>query len=86
VMLVQNELQSSGLDRPGKEEQREPGPCCRSLRCPICPVAGTMSVGSVSKVCVHTAPSCCLVFADFLRCMLCNRGHINWYMKIKLKV
>jgi len=86
AMLVWNELQSCGLDRPGKEGQREPGPCCRSLSCPIHPVAGTMSVGPVSEVCVHTAPSHCLVFADFFGCMLCNQGHINWYMKSKLNM
>ena len=42
--------------------------------------------GPVSEVCVHTAPSHCLVFADFFGCMLCNQGHINWYMKSKLNM
>jgi len=70
AMLVQNELQSSRLDRPGKEGR---GSQARALlREP-----GTMSVGSISEVCVHTTPSYCLVFADFLGHMLCSQGHIN---------
>jgi len=74
----------SMLWKPRIEEERELGPCCRNLSGPIHPVAGTMLVGSPSKVHVHTTLSCCLVLADFLRRFAIR--DIKWYMQSKPKV